>query len=90
MLYVPLSCYFRAAPRYLANLISDCDLATQPQPPGWESTNWFECADPCLANATEVCGGLIPSFVDGSATTEGRLSAYLICDVLDRCSEVSS
>ncbi|KAJ7237158.1 WSC domain-containing protein [Mycena rebaudengoi] len=62
-----------------------CDLADRPQPPGWESTNSFECADPCLANATEVCGGLIPNFVDPSAATECRLSAYLICDLLDRC-----
>ncbi|KAJ7472198.1 WSC domain-containing protein [Mycena latifolia] len=55
------------------------------QPLGWESTNSFECADPCLANATEVCGGLIPNFFDGSASTEGRLSAYLHCDLLARC-----
>ncbi|KAJ6549869.1 WSC domain-containing protein [Mycena capillaripes] len=47
------------------------------QPEGWESTNTFECADPCLANATEICGGLIPHFFDGSASTEGRLWAFL-------------
>jgi hypothetical protein len=87
MLYVPLSCYFLAAPLYLTDPMSDCDLATEPQPPGWESTNSFECADPCLANATEVCGGLIPSFEE-PGSSEGRLSAYLICDVLNRCSEV--
>ncbi|KAJ7020180.1 hypothetical protein C8F04DRAFT_1051154 [Mycena alexandri] len=52
------------------------------QPLGWESTNNFECADPCLANATEICGGLVPH---SSATTEGRLTAYLTCDYFDRC-----
>ncbi|KAJ7790514.1 hypothetical protein B0H14DRAFT_3161383 [Mycena olivaceomarginata] len=33
-----------------------CDLATQPQPPGWESTNWFECARPVFG---ERDGGYI-------------------------------
>ncbi|KAJ7885720.1 WSC domain-containing protein [Mycena olivaceomarginata] len=70
----------------------DCDLIPPLdgllQPLGWESTNTFECADPCLANATEVCGGLIPHFLDGSATTEGRLWAYLACELQDRCDQL--
>ncbi|KAJ6465330.1 WSC domain-containing protein, partial [Mycena sanguinolenta] len=37
-----------------------CDLVAQIEgdgPEGWESTSPSECSYPCLANATEVCGG---------------------------------
>lgn len=88
MLYVFSRCVSPQPPVFTYCSTSDCDLVDLDgglQPEGWESTNNFECADPCLANATEVCGGLIPHSVDPSATTEGRLSAYLICDLLDRC-----
>ncbi|KAJ6505171.1 hypothetical protein C8R45DRAFT_545444, partial [Mycena sanguinolenta] len=55
-----------------------CDLVEQngtPNPNGWESTVTFECADPCLANATEICGGTIEA-----ALQLRRISSYLTCD----------
>ncbi|KAJ6549867.1 WSC domain-containing protein [Mycena capillaripes] len=60
-----------------------CDLVPNDiiQPQGWESTNTFECALPCLANASEVCGGTNPD----SGDTEGRISGYLTCEAFGRC-----
>ncbi|KAJ7222105.1 WSC domain-containing protein [Mycena pura] len=64
-----------------------CDLVTvdssSTQPERWESTITTFCSAPCLANATEVCGGATPFPIDADASTQ--LSAYLTCDVLHRC-----
>ncbi|KAF7363206.1 WSC-domain-containing protein [Mycena venus] len=63
-----------------------CDLVPSNnggQPLGWESTNSFECADPCLANATEICGGT--SGTIDTPTDMGRLTSYLTCDYFDLC-----
>ncbi|KAF8155044.1 hypothetical protein K438DRAFT_360544 [Mycena galopus ATCC 62051] len=65
-----------------------CDLVKSSlggstQPEGWESTIPSYCSAPCLANATEVCGGLTPESVDQAASTAGQLSAYLICGLFE-------
>ncbi|KAJ7906565.1 WSC domain-containing protein [Mycena leptocephala] len=59
-----------------------CDLVPNGtfQPPGWESTGPADCADPCLANATEICGGTIDEFF-----TPGRLTTYVTCEFFERC-----
>ncbi|KAF8154337.1 hypothetical protein K438DRAFT_1777969 [Mycena galopus ATCC 62051] len=56
-----------------------CNLvdASGDGPNAWESTPNTECFEPCLANATEVCGGLVEN---ESLGIQGQLSGYVSCD----------
>ncbi|KAJ6610549.1 WSC domain-containing protein [Mycena sp. CBHHK59/15] len=57
------------------------DDGAQEAPSGWESTSNFECNYPCLANATEICGG---SIMEGGIA-RARLTAYVTCAFYGTC-----
>ncbi|KAJ6467759.1 WSC domain-containing protein [Mycena sanguinolenta] len=56
-----------------------CNLvdASGDGPDSWESVSNGECFEPCLANATEICGGLLEN---ESLGIQGQLSGYVSCD----------
>jgi len=55
-----------------------CDLVEPngtPNPNDWESAGIFACAAPCLANATEICGGAIDKTLN-----DHQITTFVTCD----------
>ncbi|KAJ7932051.1 hypothetical protein B0H13DRAFT_809105 [Mycena leptocephala] len=64
-------------------LTSVCNIVTNvgnDQPPSWESNTDSDCQNPCLGNATEICGGRIQDFFN-----QGKISGYVTCEFFGRC-----